>query len=150
MANPIVSRSAFCTSCYTGGHPAKDDIYVLFGTQTQSFELYTCDHNSPELKKGFTPHLFEKLAVQTLPSGIHVHYLRTCGICGIEINYTQDKTLEVLGTVSRKGDDGKPFKLYLQRLRWMKGLMAVNHWNALIKDWKETNYELDDWKYRPT
>ncbi len=148
MTNFIISRVGFCKHCYKASKPSKDDIYILFGTNHQAFEAFECKHDTPEIKRGFVPFLWEKLAVQSMDSGMYVHTIKTCSICGVEINYTQDKKLETMGTIKRVNENGKEFKLYIQRIRWTKTMLPVKEWNALV-NFKGTGYELDDWKYQP-
>lgn len=146
MSKLIVSRSGHCQHCEKAGRPKKEDLYTLFGTQHQQFMVFVCEYDSPPSKYGFVPLLYEKIATQSLDSGVYVHYIRTCGICGVEVNYQQNKALDVIGTIQRISE-GKPVKLYVQRLRWRKGMMPERQWNALVRDWKATGFELDDWKY---
>lgn len=89
--------------------------------------------------------IYEKLATQSMDSGVFVHYIRTCGICGIEASPVKNGKLEIFEII--KYQDGKnERKIYIHRIKWRKGMMPERQWNALCK-WKNTGYELDNWKY---
>lgn len=55
----MVTRTSFCKSCYQKGRPTHDDVYLLYGGTKQGYRVETNEQTRG--KRGFTPHLFEKI-----------------------------------------------------------------------------------------
>lgn len=148
--NFTVTRSGFCKSCFQATRPLENDLYILFGTQHQEFSIHLCDHNAPFAKRGFVPFLFEKIGTQSLASGMFVHYTRTCGInnCGIFLQETKVNGMEIIAKGSVKDEGGVKRPFYIHRIAWKKGMMPESQWNALV-NFKDTGFELDDFKHDP-
>jgi len=112
----MTTRTAFCEKCYANNRPKLKEQFLVYGTHSKEFHIYTVEHYGT---RGFTPHIILLKKV----IGNNVEYQSSCGICDVDIWETPE---------------GNEFEV----LNHKTSTITIGNWNAWQKLKRDKSYFL--------
>jgi len=117
----IVTRTAYCEKCAKQSRPSSGDVFVLYGSDSESYHIRQCERHVRGKDVGYTPHLFTKLKCAN--GNVIVQSVCAMDGCGVVVYATEDDGYEFV--VQRKS-------IYE---------MPIREWNALVL-YKDEEYHI--------
>jgi len=129
----MICRIAFCPKCFKAGRPKIAEQFVVYRGESADddgeYLVGRVEINVEHL--GFTPHTFELQDVKEVDGKAFARVKKCCGMNGC---------MTFLDQVQIMPDQPKKYKIYQNEPYDV--VIPIEDWNALVKDWHDTGYEL--------